>query len=77
MSNKQFLPLPTSVDNFAELITTSCYYVDKTPYLKEVFADITTADDKSKVKGSNVLRLKRTAFYKTKTFWQNFAHEYV
>ena len=37
MSNKQFLPLPTSVDNFAELITTSCYYVDKTPYLKEVF----------------------------------------
>ncbi len=55
MSNKQFLPLPTSVDNFAELITTSCYYVDKTPYLKEVFADITTADDKSKVKGSRFL----------------------
>ena len=59
MSNKQFLPLPTSVDNFAELITTSCYYVDKTPYLKEVFADITTADDKSKVKGSNVLLFTR------------------
>ena len=59
MSNKQFLPLPTSVDNFAELITTSCYYVDKTSYLKEVFADITTADDKSKVKGSNVLLFTR------------------
>ena len=59
MSNKQFLPLPTSVDNFAELITTSCYYVDKTPYLKEVFADITTADDKSKVKGSNILLFTR------------------
>ena len=59
MSNKQFLPLPTSVDNFAELITTSCYYVDKTPYLKEVFADITTADDKSNVKGSNVLLFTR------------------
>ena len=59
MSNKQFLPLPTSVDNFAKLITTSCYYVDKTPYLKEVFADITTADDKSKVKGSNVLLFTR------------------
>ena len=59
MRNKQFLPLPTSVDNFAELITTSCYYVDKTPYLKEVFADITTADDKSKVKGSNVLLFTR------------------
>ena len=59
MSNKQFLPLPTSVDNFAELITSSCYYVDKTPYLKEVFADITTADDKSKVKGSNVLLFTR------------------
>ena len=59
MSNKQFFPLPTSVDNFAELITTSCYYVDKTPYLKEVFADITTADDKSKVKGSNVLLFTR------------------
>ena len=59
MSNKQFLPLPTSVDNFAELITSSCYYVDKTPYLKEVFADITTADDKSKVKGANVLLFTR------------------
>ena len=59
MSNKQFLPLPTSVDNFAELITSSYYYVDKTPYLKEVFADITTADDKSKVKGSNVLLFTR------------------
>ena len=59
MSNKQFLPLPTSVDNFAELITSSCYYVDKTPYLKEVFADITSADDKSKVKGSNVLLFTR------------------
>ena len=59
MSNKQFLPLPTSVDNFAELITSSCYYVDKTPYLKEVFADITTADDKSKVKGSNILLFTR------------------
>ena len=59
MTTKQFLPLPTSVDNFAELITSSCYYVDKTPYLKEVFADITTADDKSKVKGSNVLLFTR------------------
>ena len=38
MSTKQFLPLPTGKDNFAELKDKNCYYVDKTPYLKQVFA---------------------------------------
>ena len=38
MSTKQFLPLPTGKDNFAELKDKNRYYVDKTPYLKQVFA---------------------------------------
>ena len=38
MSTKQFLPLPTGKDNFAELKDKNCYYVDKPPYLKQVFA---------------------------------------
>ena len=38
MSIKEFLPLPTGKDNFAELKDKNCYYVDKTPYLKQVFA---------------------------------------
>ena len=38
MSIKEFLPLPTGKDNFAELKDKNRYYVDKTPYLKQVFA---------------------------------------
>ena len=38
MSTKQFLPLATGKDNFAELKDKNRYYVDKTPYLKQVFA---------------------------------------
>ncbi len=38
MTTKQFLPLPTGKDNFAELKDKNRYYVDKTPYLKQVFA---------------------------------------
>ena len=38
MSIKEFLPLPTGKDNFAELKDKNRYYVDKTPHLKQVFA---------------------------------------
>lgn len=64
MSNKQFLPLPTSVDNFAELITSS-YYVDKTPYLKKCLRMLTTAKMIS-------LKLKAQTYcsLQDKTFWQ-------
>ena len=37
MSNKQFLALPVTGDTFAEVREKNCYYVDKTPSLKQVF----------------------------------------
>ena len=37
MGNKQFLPLPTGKDDFTKLREQNCYFVDKTPYIKQVF----------------------------------------
>ena len=37
MSNKQFLELPYGKDDFTKLREQNCYFVDKTPYLKQVF----------------------------------------
>ena len=38
MSNKQFLPLAIGQDAFSLLRKGNCYYVDKTPFLKQVYA---------------------------------------
>ena len=43
MSEKQFLPLPTGKDDFTKLRTQNCYFVDKTPYIKQVF-DVDSSD---------------------------------
>ena len=37
MSDKQFLELPYGKDDFTKLREQNCYFVDKTPYLKQVF----------------------------------------
>ena len=37
MSNKQFLALPYGKDDFTKLRAQDCYFVDKTPYIKQVF----------------------------------------
>ena len=37
MSKKQFLSLPTGKDDFTKLRAQNCYFVDKTPYIKQVF----------------------------------------
>ena len=37
MSNKQFLELPYGKDDFTKLRAQDCYFVDKTPYIKQVF----------------------------------------
>ena len=37
MSDKQFLELPYGKDNFTKLREQNCYFVDKTPYIKQVF----------------------------------------
>ena len=36
MTTKQFLPLPYGKDVYSELKNNGCYFVDKTPYLKEL-----------------------------------------
>lgn len=36
MTTKQFLPLPYGKDVYSELKGNGCYFVDKTPYLKEL-----------------------------------------
>ena len=45
MTTKQFLPLPYGKDVYSELKGNGCYFVDKTPYLKELIDK-----DKSNVK---------------------------
>ena len=37
MSDKQFLALPYGKDDFTKLRAQNCYFVDKTPYIKQVF----------------------------------------
>ena len=37
MSDKQFLALPYGKDDFTKLREQNCYFVDKTPYIKQVF----------------------------------------
>ena len=59
MSNKQFLALPVTGDTFAEVREKNSYYVDKTPYLKQVFSEDEAVDEKSLIDGTTVLLLTR------------------
>ena len=59
MSKKQFLALPVTGDTFAEIREKNRYYVDKTPYLKQVFSEDEAVDDKSLINGTTVLLLTR------------------
>ena len=36
MTTKQFLPLPYGKDVYSELKANGCYFVDKTPYRKDI-----------------------------------------
>ena len=59
MSNKQFLALPVTGDTFAEVREKNRYYVDKTPYLKQVFSEDEAVDENSLIDGTTVLLLTR------------------
>ena len=59
MSNKQFLDLPVTGDTFAEVREKNRYYVDKTPYLKQVFSEDEAVDENSLIDGTTVLLLTR------------------
>ena len=43
MSCKEFLPLPYGKDDFIKLRNLNCYFIDKTPFIKQVF-DVDSSD---------------------------------
>ena len=59
MSKKHFLALPVTGDTFAEIREKNRYYVDKTPYLKQVFSEDEAVDENSLIDGTTVLLLTR------------------
>ena len=59
MSPKHFLALPVTGDTFAEIREKNRYYVDKTPYLKQVFSEDEAVDENSLIDGTTVLLLTR------------------
>ena len=59
MSNKHFLALPVTGDTFAEIREKNRYYVDKTPYLKQVFSEDEAVGENSLIDGTTVLLLTR------------------
>ena len=59
MRKKTFLALPVTGETFADVREKNRYYVDKTPYLKQVFSDDEAVDDKSLIDGTTVLLLTR------------------
>ena len=59
MSQKHFLALPVTGDTFAEIREKNRYYVDKTPYLKQVFSEDEAVDENSLIDGTTVLLLTR------------------
>ena len=59
MSKKHFLALPVTGDTFAEIREKNRYYVDKTPYLKQVFSEDESVDENSLIDGTTVLLLTR------------------
>ena len=59
MGPKHFLALTVTDSCFAEIRAKNRYYVDKTPYLKQVFSDDEAVDEKSLIDGTTVLLLTR------------------
>ena len=59
MSKKHFLALPVTGDTFAEVREKNRYYVDKTPYLKQVFSEDEAVGENSLIDGTTVLLLTR------------------
>ena len=59
MRKNTFLALPVTGDTFAEIREKNRYYVDKTPYLKQVFSEYEAVDENSLIDGTTVLLLTR------------------
>ena len=59
MGPKHFLALPVTGETFADVREKNRYYVDKTPYLKQVFSDDEAVDENYLIDGTTVLLLTR------------------
>ena len=59
MRKKTFLALPVTGETFADVREKNRYYVDKTPYLKQVFSEDEAVDENSLIDGTTVLLLTR------------------
>ena len=59
MRKKTFLALPVTGETFADVREKNRYYVDKTPYLKQVFSEYEAVDENSLIDGTTVLLLTR------------------
>ena len=59
MRKKTFLAFPVTGETFADVREKNRYYVDKTPYLKQVFSDDEAVDENSLIDGTTVLLLTR------------------
>ena len=76
MSKKTFLALPVTGDTFAEVREKNRYYVDKTPYLKQVFSEDEAVDENSLIDGTTVLLLTRPRLF-GKTMLMNMFESFL
>ena len=76
MSNKHFLALTVTDSCFAEIRAKNRYYVDKAPYLKQVFSDDEAVDENSLIDDTTVLLLTRPRLF-GKTMLMNMFESFL
>ena len=76
MGPKHFLALTVTDSCFAEIRAKNRYYVDKTPYLKQVFSDDEAVDENSLIDGTTVLLLTRPRLF-GKTMLMNMFESFL
>ena len=76
MRKKTFLAFPVTGETFADVREKNRYYVDKTPYLKQVFSDDEAVDENSLIDGTTVLLLTRPRLF-GKTMLMNMFESFL
>ena len=76
MGPKHFLALTVTDSCFAEIRAKNRYYVDKTPYLKQVFSDDEAVDENSLIDDTTVLLLTRPRLF-GKTMLMNMFESFL
>ena len=76
MGPKHFLALTVTDSCFAEIRAKNRYYVDKAPYLKQVFSDDEAVDENSLIDDTTVLLLTRPRLF-GKTMLMNMFESFL